>query len=267
MSLPTIPADYEQVYTRPEGLTKADTHYCPGCTHGTIHRLVAEVLDELGVREKTLGFAPVGCAVLAYNYFNLDIAEAAHGRAPAMACGAKRVSPDKVVFSYQGDGDLASIGTSEIIHVANRGELITTIFVNNAIYGMTGGQMAPTTLPGQVTTSSPRGRDVESDGYPMKMSELLSLLPGAVYVSRQHVLDPAGINRARKAIKLAFEAQIAGLGFTMVEVLSACPVNWHMKPDEALTWAKDNMIPYFPIGDTKVTDEVKALKKRKPAKA
>ncbi len=263
MSLPTIPADYEQVYTRPEGLTKADTHYCPGCTHGTIHRLVAEVLDELGVREKTLGFAPVGCAVLAYNYFNLDIAEAAHGRAPAMACGAKRVSPDKVVFSYQGDGDLASIGTSEIIHVANRGELITTIFVNNAIYGMTGGQMAPTTLPGMVTTSSPLGRNVESDGYPMKMSEMLGALPGAVYVTRQSMLDVKGIQRARKAIKLAFEVQLAGLGFSMVEVLSTCPVNWHMEPQEALDWAKANMVPYFPLGDVKMTDEVKALSKRR----
>jgi 2-oxoglutarate ferredoxin oxidoreductase subunit beta len=253
----------DMVYARPTSLTLADTHYCPGCTHGIIHRIVAEALDELGVRERTIGIAPVGCAVLAYNYFNVDIAEAAHGRAPAMACGVKRVSPEKLVFTYQGDGDLASIGTSEIIHVANRGELITAVFVNNAIYGMTGGQMAPTTLPGQVTTSCPSGRSVETDGHPMKMAELLSNLPGAAYISRQQVLDVKGIRRAKNAIKLAFRAQMEGLGFTMVELISSCPVNWHMQPDEALTWAKDNMIPYFPVGDTKVSDEVAALKKRR----
>ena len=258
-----VPADFDLVYERPKSLTQADTHYCPGCTHGTVHRLVAEVLDELGVRENTIGIAPVGCAVLAYNYFNVDIAEAAHGRAPAMACGAKRVSPGKVVFTYQGDGDLAAIGTSEIINVANRGELITVIFVNNAIYGMTGGQMAPTTLPRQVTTSCPNGRDVQNDGYPMKMSELLALLPGAVYVTRQHVLDPAGIRRTKRAIALAFRAQIAGLGFTMVEIVSTCPVNWHMKPQAALQWAKDEMLPYFVPGDTKMTDEVAALQEQK----
>jgi len=254
------PDGMDLVYTRPESLTQADTHYCPGCTHGTIHRLVAEVLDELGVRERTLGFAPVGCSVLAYNYFNVDIAQAAHGRAPAMATGAKRANPGKVVFTYQGDGDLAAIGTAEIIHAANRGELFTTIFVNNAIYGMTGGQMAPTTLPKQVTTSSPTGRDVAHDGYPMKMAELLATLPGAAYVTRQAVLDVPGINKARKALKRAFEAQIAGLGFTMVEIISSCPVNWHMEPAEALQWAKDNLLPYFPVGDTKVSDEVATLK-------
>jgi len=258
-----IPDDFEQLYGRPESLTGADMHYCPGCTHGTTHRVVAEVLDELGVRDITIGVAPVGCAVLAYKYFNVDIAEAAHGRAPAMACGVKRVSPDRIVFSYQGDGDLASIGTNEIIHVANRGELITTIFVNNAIYGMTGGQMAPTTLPGMVTTSSPTGRNVESDGYPMKMAEMLGALPGAAYVTRQSMLDVKGIQKARKAIKLAFQVQQAGLGFSMVEVLSSCPVNWHMEPQEALDWAKANMVPYFPLGDTKMTDAVKDLKKRR----
>ena len=258
-----IPEGMEQVYGRPESLTKLDTHYCPGCTHGTIHRLVAEVLDELGVREKTLAVAPVGCAVLAYHYFEVDIAEAAHGRAPAMATGMKRVSPDKVVFTYQGDGDLASIGTNEIIHAANRGELFTTVFVNNAIYGMTGGQMAPTTLPGQVTTSSPLGRSVQNDGYPMLMAEMLGALPGAAYVSRQAVLDPKGIRKAKKALKLAFQAQIAGLGFTMVEILSTCPVNWHLKPDEALVWAQDNMVPYFPLGDKKVSPEVEALRRGK----
>ena len=250
------------VYSRPESLTKLSTHYCPGCTHGLIHRLVAEVIDELGVREQTIGIAPVGCAVLAYHYFDLDIAEAAHGRAPAMATGVKRVSPDKVVFTYQGDGDLASIGIAEIIHAANRGELFTTIFVNNAIYGMTGGQMAPTTLPGQVTTSSPTGRNVQTDGYPMKMAELIGALPGAAYVTRQAVLDPGGIRKTRKAIELAFRAQIAGLGFTMVEVLSTCPVNWHMTPEGALNWAKDNMVPYFPLGEVRVSEAVAALERR-----
>ncbi|MBN1179184.1 MAG: 2-oxoglutarate oxidoreductase [Anaerolineae bacterium] len=253
----------ELVYEKPESLTSTYTHYCPGCTHGTIHRLIAEVLDELDVRERTIGIAPVGCSVLAYYYFNLDMAEAAHGRAPAMATGIKRVAPDKVVFTYQGDGDLAAIGTAEIVQAANRGELFTTIFVNNAIYGMTGGQMAPTTLPLQVTTSSPTGRNVQTAGFPMKVAELLAVLPGTVYVTRQHVLDVRGIRQTKKAIKLAFEAQIAGLGFTLVEVLSTCNTNWHMGPVEALDWAKENMVPYFPIGDTKMTDDVRALAERK----
>ncbi len=255
-----IPADMELIYESPKSLTKAHTHYCPGCTHGTIHRLVAEVLDELGVRERTIGIAPVGCSVLAYNYFNVDMAEAAHGRAPAMATGLKRVSEDKVVFTYQGDGDLASIGIGEIVQVANRGEMFTTIFVNNAIYGMTGGQMAPTTLPGQVTTSSPKGRDVETAGFPMRMAELLGGLPGAGYITRQSVLDVKGIRQTKKAIKLAFQTQLAGLGFSMVEILSTCCTNWHMGPLEALDWAKEHMVAYFPLGDTKVTDAVKELK-------
>ena len=260
MTTPT-PDGMSCVYERPAALKDVHTHYCPGCTHGLIHRLVAEVVSELGVRERTIGIAPVGCAVLAYNYFDVDIAEAAHGRAPAMATGVKRVSPDKVVFTYQGDGDLASIGIAEIIHAANRGELFTTVFVNNAIYGMTGGQMAPTTLPGQVTTSSPTGRSVESDGYPMKMAELIGTLPGAAYVTRQAVLDPGGIRKAKKALTLAFQAQIAGIGFTMVEIISTCPVNWHMTPEGALNWAKDNMVPYFPVGDTRKTDAVSALRR------
>ncbi len=255
-----IPADMELIYESPKSLTKAHTHYCPGCTHGTIHRLVAEVLDELGVRERTIGIAPVGCSVLAYNYFNVDMAEAAHGRAPAMATGLKRVSEDKVVFTYQGDGDLASIGIGEIVQVANRGEMFTTIFVNNAIYGMTGGQMAPTTLPGQVTTSSPKGRDVETAGFPMRMAELLGGLPGAGYITRQSVLDVKGIRQTKKAIKLACQTQLAGLGFSMVEILSTCCTNWHMGPLEALDWAKEHMVAYFPLGDTKVTDAVKELK-------
>jgi 2-oxoglutarate ferredoxin oxidoreductase subunit beta len=263
MSTVEIPADMELIYKRPESLTQADTHYCPGCTHGTIHRLIAEVLDELDLREKTIGIAPVGCSVLAYYYFDVDMAEAAHGRAPAMATGLKRVSPDKVVFTYQGDGDLASIGIAEIVYAANRGEQFTTIFVNNAIYGMTGGQMAPTTLPGQVTTSSPTGRDVEMAGWPMKMAELIGSLPGAIYVTRQAVLDVPGIRRTKKAIKLAFQAQLAGLGFSMVEVISTCNTNWHMGPVEALEWAKEHMVAYFPVGDTKMTDAVRALKEGK----
>jgi 2-oxoglutarate ferredoxin oxidoreductase subunit beta len=263
MTTVEIPVDMELVYKRPDSLTEAHTHYCPGCTHGTIHRLIAEVLDELGVRERTIGIAPVGCSVLAYYYFNVDMAEAAHGRAPAMATGIKRVSPDKVVFTYQGDGDLAAIGTAEIIQAANRGELITTIFVNNATYGMTGGQMAPTTLPGQVTTSSPTGRDVQMAGWPMRMAELIGILPGAAYVARQAVLDVPGIRRAKRAIKLAFQAQLAGLGFSMVEILSTCNTNWHMGPLEALEWAKEHMVGYYPLGDTKMTDAVRALKEGK----
>ena len=263
MATVEIPADMELVYKRPDSLTQAHTHYCPGCTHGTIHRLIAEVLDELGVREQTIGIAPVGCSVLAYYYFNVDMAEAAHGRAPAMATGIKRVSPDKVVFTYQGDGDLAAIGTAEIIQAANRGELFTTIFVNNAIYGMTGGQMAPTTLPGQVTTSSPIGRDVEMAGWPMRMAELIGILPGAAYVTRQAVLDVPGIRRTKKAIKLAFQTQLAGLGFSMVEVLSTCNANWHMGAVEALEWAKEHMVAYYPLGDTKMADGVQALKEAK----
>ena len=258
-----IPAGMELVYDRPQGLTENKTHYCPGCTHGTIHRLIAEVIDELGMREKTIAVAPVGCSVLAYNYFNVDIAEAAHGRAPAMATGIKRVNPGSMVFTYQGDGDLAAIGTSEIIHTANRAEPITTFFVNNAIYGMTGGQMAPTTLPQQVTTSCPEGRDIATAGYPVSMSELLAVLPGSAYITRQQALDPAGTRRTKKAIKLAFQTQLAGLGFSLVEILSTCGTNWHMKPLEAMEWAKKNLMGYFPVGDKKITEEVAALAKKK----
>jgi 2-oxoglutarate ferredoxin oxidoreductase subunit beta len=254
-----IPEDMELLYSRPESLREAHFHYCPGCTHGTTHRLVAEVIDELGVRERCVAVAPVGCAVLAYNYFNLDMAEAAHGRAPAMATGIKRVSPDKVVWTYQGDGDLAAIGTAETVQSANRGEPITIIFVNNGIYGMTGGQMAPTTLPGGVTTSSPTGRDVATAGYPMRVAELLAVLPGTAYITRQAVLDHKQIRKAKKAIKLAFRVQIEGLGFSLVEILNTCPTNWRMAPDQALQWAQDNMVPYYPLGDTKMTDAVKAL--------
>jgi len=248
------------VYQRPEALTEAYTHYCPGCGHGIIHRLVAEVIDELGIREITIAVAPVGCAVLAYEYFNVDFAEAAHGRAPAMATGLKRVQPDKVVFTYQGDGDLAAIGTAEIVHAAARGELITTVFVNNAIYGMTGGQMAPTTLPGMRTTSSPSGRDVSKAGYPVRMSELLATLDGAAYIVRRSVHDVVNIKRTKKAIKTAFKVQMAGLGFSLVEILSSCPTNWGMTPQEAMDFVKEQMTAYFPLGDYKVVDAVANLK-------
>ncbi|NLX11048.1 MAG: 2-oxoglutarate oxidoreductase [Chloroflexi bacterium] len=250
------------VYQRPDALCDVPTHYCPGCTHGVAHRLVAEVIDELGVRGRTIGVSPVGCAVFAYQYFDMDGAEAAHGRAPAMATGIKRVMPDHVVFTYQGDGDLAAIGIAEIIHAATRGENITTIFINNAIYGMTGGQMAPTTLPGQRTTSSPSGRDVELTGYPIRMAELLAGMPGAAYVARQSLHSVKEINRAKRAIATAFKAQLAGLGFSMVELLSSCPTNWKLTPPEALAWVEQVMVPYYPLGEYKVTDEVRALTRK-----
>ena len=236
------------VFQKTSMLTDTPFHYCPGCTHGIIHRLVAEVLEELGVGDTAIGIAPVGCAVFAYNYFNCDMMEAAHGRAPACATGAKRVHPDKVVFTYQRDGDLASIGAAEIVHAAARGEKITTIFVNNAIYGMTGGQMAPTSLPGQITTTSPYGRDTAHCGFPVKMSEMLAQLDGPAYIERVSVHDVPHVVAAKKAIRKAFEAQIAGKGFSMVEVLSTCPTNWGLTPQEALKWLKENMIPQFPLG-------------------
>ena len=236
------------VFQKTSMLTDTPFHYCPGCTHGIIHRLVAEVLEELGAGDTAIGIAPVGCAVFAYNYFNCDMMEAAHGRAPACATGAKRVHPDKVVFTYQGDGDLASIGAAEIVHAAARGEKITTIFVNNAIYGMTGGQMAPTSLPGQITTTSPYGRDTAHCGFPVKMSEMLAQLDGPAYIERVSVHDVPHVVAAKKAIRKAFEAQIAGKGFSMVEVLSTCPTNWGLTPQEALKWLKENMIPQFPLG-------------------
>lgn len=239
----------ELVYQRPDSFTQTVTHYCPGCTHGVAHRLVAEVLDEMGLREKTIGVASVGCSVFAYNYFDCDFVEAAHGRAPAMATGIKRVLPDRVVFTYQGDGDLASIGMAEIVHAAARGENISVIFINNANYGMTGGQMAPTTLPGQKTTSSPLGRDVEQMGFPIRMAEMLSTLDGAGYVARRSLHDPKNIRLAKKAIQKAFTAQVRGLGFSMVELLSSCPTNWGMTPLQALNWIEQRMIPAFPLGD------------------
>lgn len=248
------------VYSRPESLTPVHNHYCPGCTHGVAHRLIAEVLDEMNLRERTIGVAPVGCSVFAYNYFNFDFVEAAHGRAPAMATGIKRVLPDRTVFTYQGDGDLASIGMAEIMHAAARGENITVIFINNAIYGMTGGQMAPTTLPGQKTTSSPNGRDVETAGYPIRMAEILSNMDGAGYIVRRSLHDPKNIRLAKKAIRTAFETQMRGLGFSMVELLSTCPTNWGVTPVEALTWLEEHMVPAYPLGDFKVSEHVAAVK-------
>ena len=236
------------VYEKTKILTDTPLHYCPGCTHGIIHRLVAEAIDELGIQGKTIGIAPVGCAVFAYNYFNTDMMEAAHGRAPAVATGCKRVNPDNIVFTYQGDGDLASIGAAEITHAATRGENITVIFVNNAIYGMTGGQMAPTTLPGQVTTTSPYGRDPALCGYPIRVSEMLATLDGPAYIARCSVHDVKHIMDAKQCIKKAFETQIARKGFSMVEVLSSCPTNWGMAPREALNWLEANMIPQYPLG-------------------
>ncbi|MFH0882157.1 MAG: thiamine pyrophosphate-dependent enzyme [bacterium] len=243
------------IFQRPEAMTDVETHYCPGCTHGVIHRLVAESLDELGLREKAVGVAPVGCSVLAYNYFNCDFLEAAHGRAPAFATGLKRVSPELTVFTYQGDGDLASIGTNEILHAANRGEKITVIFVNNAIYGMTGGQMAPTTLPGQITTTSPMGRDVELVGWPIRIRELLATLRTPAYIARGSVHSPQWTIRTKKYIKKAFQYQEEKRCFSLVEVLSTCPTNWGMTPVEATKWLAEKMIPYYPLGELKTPDE------------
>jgi 2-oxoglutarate ferredoxin oxidoreductase subunit beta len=256
------PIEMELIYQRPESLADVHTHYCPGCTHGIAHRILAEALDELGLREKTIVVAPVGCAVFAYNYFNVDGCEAAHGRAPAMATGLKRVNPENMVVTYQGDGDLASIGIAEIIHAATRGENITTIFINNAIYGMTGGQMAPTSLPGQKTNSSPFGRDVTIAGYPIRVSELLAQLDGSAYIVRRSLHDVKHIRQAKKAVVTALQVQMNGLGFSLVELLSSCPTNWGMEPQEALQWVKDEMVPYFPPGDYKITEDVKALQRR-----
>ena len=238
----------EQVFKRPHALCDVNLHYCPGCTHGIVHRLVAEVIDELEIEGKTIGVAPVGCSVFAYDYFNCDLIEAAHGRAPAVATGVKRVHPDKVVFTYQGDGDLASIGTAETVHAAARGENITIIFINNAIYGMTGGQMAPTSLPGQVTQTSPYGRNTDTQGFPIRISEMLATTDGAAYIERVAVDCVKNINNAKKAIKKAFMTQIEKKGFSLVEVLSTCPTNWGLSPVEALDWLRDNMMPYYPLG-------------------
>ncbi|MCC7361421.1 MAG: 2-oxoglutarate oxidoreductase [Anaerolineales bacterium] len=247
------------VYAPPASLNRAHTHYCPGCGHGVAQRLVAEVIDELGLAGQTVGVAPVGCSVFLYNYFELDFVVAPHGRAPAMATGLKRVLPERIIFTYQGDGDLASIGLAEIMHAAVRGEKITVVFLNNAVYGMTGGQMAPTSLPGQKTTSSPYGRDPALTGAPLRMAELLAQVDGAAYVARRSLHNPREILRAKKAIRRAFETQRAGLGLAVVELLSNCPTNWGCTPAESLNWIERHMLPYFPLGDFKVTPEVAAL--------
>ena len=252
------------VFDKPHALTDAPLHYCPGCTHGIIHRLVAEAIDELGIEGRTVGVASVGCSVMAYNYFACDMIQAAHGRAPAVATGAKRANPDNIVFTYQGDGDLAAIGTAETVHSAARGENITIIFVNNAIYGMTGGQMAPTSLPGQVTQTSPYGRDVKVAGYPVKVCEMLSQLDGATYLERVAVNNVKNVKNAKRAIKKAFENQVNGLGFSLVEVISTCPTNWGKTPEAALEWVEEKMIPYYPLGVYKdITAERVAAKEEK----
>ncbi len=239
------------IFKRPEALAETPTHYCPGCTHGVAHRLIAEVLDELGLRERTVGIVPVGCSVLAFNYFNFDCQEASHGRAPAVATGIKRGRPDLIVFTYQGDGDLASIGMAEIVHAANRGEKFTAVFINNAVYGMTGGQMAPTTMPGQVTTTCPAGRDVEQVGYPIRMCELLASLRTPGFVERVAVHQPKYIIKAKRALKKAFQYQADNRCFSFVECLSTCPTNWGLTPLKAVQWVDETMIPYYPVKNFK----------------
>lgn len=236
------------VFQKPQSLANIPLHYCPGCTHGIVHRLVAETLDELDLGGKTVGIAPVGCSVMAYDYFNCDMIEAAHGRAPAVATGVKRSNPENIVFTYQGDGDLASIGMAETVHAAARNENITVIFINNAIYGMTGGQMAPTSLPGQITQTSPYGRDVNHCGYPIRVCEMLSQLEGPEYLARVTVNNVKNVKNAKKAIKKAFENQVNGKGFSLVEVLSSCPTNWGLTPKKALEWIDEKMIPYYSLG-------------------
>lgn len=237
------------VFERTPTFKDYPTHYCPGCGHGIAHRLIAEVIDELDIRGRTIGIAPVGCSVLAYDYLDVDMVEVAHGRAPAVATGMKRTNPERIIFSYQGDGDLAAIGTGEIIHAANRGEQITVIFINNAVFGMTGGQMAPTTMLGQVTATTQRGRDTEANGYPLNVAELLSILPGAIYVERCALSGPARIRQAKKAVKHAFELQIKGAkGLSLVELLSTCPTYWRIPPAESMQWIETEMIKVFPLG-------------------
>ncbi len=236
------------VFDKPKSLTDAPLHYCPGCTHGIIHRLVAEAIDSLGIEGITVGVAPVGCAVFAYNYFSCDMVEAAHGRAPAVATGLKRAEPGNIIFTYQGDGDLASIGMAETVHAAARNENITVVFVNNAIYGMTGGQMAPTSLPGQITQTSPYGRDTSVCGFPVRVCEMLSQVDGAEYIERVAVNNVKNVKSAGRAIKKAFENQMNGKGFSLIEVISSCPTNWGLTPQKALDWVEEKMIPYYPLG-------------------
>jgi len=237
----------KKIFSRPKYLKKAVFHYCPGCGHSIIHRIVAEVIEELDIRGKTIGIPPAGCAVLAYDYFDVDMAEAAHGRGAAVATGIKRVLPDRIVFTYQGDGDISAIGTAETIHAANRGDNITALFVNNSVYGMTGGQMAPTTLLGQMTTTTPGGRKIRRDGAPLNLSDMLGLVEGSVYIERTAVNSPRNIRRTKKAIKKAFKVQMANLGFSLVEILSPCPTNWKMSPVDACAWIEETMTSVFPL--------------------
>ncbi len=244
----TDTAETKVVFERPHALLPVVTNYCPGCTHGIVNRLVAETMDELEIEGSTVGVVPVGCSVMSYDFYGCDMIEAAHGRASAVATAVKRVCPDNVVFSYQGDGDLASIGMAETIHAATRGEHITVIFINNAIYGMTGGQMAPTSLPNQITQTSPYGRDVSTAGYPIRVCELLSALDGVAYLERVTVDSPKNVRKAKRAIKKAFQYQIDGVGYTLVEVVATCPTNWGMTPQESFAWMRENMLPYYPLG-------------------
>lgn len=242
------------VYRKPETLIEEPFHYCPGCGHGVVHKILMEVVDELGIQNDTIGVAPVGCSVFAYHYMNVDMQEAAHGRACAVATGIKRVFPEKFVYTYQGDGDLAAIGTAETMHAANRGENILVVFINNGIYGMTSGQMAPTTLPGMVSTTSPHGRDVKTQGHPFKISEILAHLPGVAYVTRQSVHKAANVRKAKKALKNALEYQKKGLGLCLVEIVSNCPSNWRMTPKQSNQFIDEKMIPFYPLGDIKVPE-------------
>ena len=241
----------KKIFSRPKSMKDVPTHYCPGCGHGIVHRLVCEVVDEFKIREKTIGIAPVGCAVIAYNYWNFDVSEASHGRPPAVATGIKRINPENVVFTYQGDGDLAAIGTAEIIHTAGRGENITVIFVNNAVYGMTGGQMAPTTLVGQQTATTPGGRSIERNGNPIKVVEMLAPLDGVAYLERVSVHSPGRVRQAKRAIKKGFQCQLEKKGFSLVEVLSPCPTYWGLSPKEAVKWIEEKMIKFYPLGKIK----------------
>ena len=243
----------KKVFTRPKSLKNNPFHYCPGCGHSIIHRVIAELIDEMNLQDKVIGIPPPGCSVFAYHYFDIDMAESAHGRGAAVATGIKRTFPEAIVFTYQGDGDLAAIGTAETLHAANRGENITAIFVNNAVYGMTGGQMAPTTLLNQKTTTTPYGRDKKTEGYPIRMSEMMALTEGVVYIERTAVNSPANIRKTKKAIKKAFQAQIDNLGFSLVEILSPCPVNWKMSPLESWHWIDKEMTKVFPLGVIKDT--------------
>lgn len=251
MKLEDIKRSENKVYSKPELLNNTPMHYCPGCSHGVVHKLVAEVIKEMGEENNTIAVAPVGCAVFAYKYIDVDWIEAAHGRAPAVATAAKRLNPDRLVFTYQGDGDLAAIGTAETIHAANRGENITIIFINNAIYGMTGGQMAPTTLEGQKTSTTPYGRRIDLNGHPLKISNLLAQLEGTCYVTRQTVHTPAAVRKAKAAIRKAFENSMNGKGTSVVEVVSTCNSGWKMSPEKANEWMVDNMVPFYPLGDLK----------------